>query len=174
MSSAADQPLIRPGPAEPETEVELWWGGYSGWTMLPDFAVCAFLTAALISAAWYLYSEENVPGDRARYTVYALAAAVWFMQIYRWARRMATLNYRLTTRRLYHCRGLGVDRVAIIALSDVSRVQVVQTHLQRHLGVGQVRIETTNEAIELSGVREPHRIAALIERQVKRARDNEP
>lgn len=170
MSSAADQPRVRPGPAEPEAEVELWWGGYSGWAMVPDFAVCAFLTAAMISVAWYLYSEEGVPGDRARYIVYGLAAAIWFMQLYRWVRRLATLNYRLTTRRLFHCRGLGVDRVAALALADVVRVKVAQTHLQRHLGVGQVRVETACEAIELTGVRESHRIAALIERQVKRAR----
>jgi membrane protein YdbS with pleckstrin-like domain len=171
MSSAADKPRVRPGPAEPEAEVELWWGGYSGWTMAPNFAVCAFLTAALIGGAWYLYSEEDVPGDRARYSVYALAAAIWFVQLYRWARRMATLNYRLTTRRLYHCRGLGVERVVVVDLAEVRVVQVAQTSLQRRLDVGQVRAETASTAIELTGVREPHRIAALMERQVQWVRE---
>jgi len=170
MSSAADQPRIRPAPAEPEAEVELWWDGYSGWTMVPDFAVCAFLTAVMISVAWYLHSEENVPADRARYIVYGLAAAIWFMQLYRWARRLATLNYRLTTRRLFHCRGLGVNRVQALALADITLVRVEQSHLQRHLGVGQVQVKTATAALDLIGVREPHRIAALIERQVQRAR----
>jgi membrane protein YdbS with pleckstrin-like domain len=169
MSSAADPPCVRPAPAEPEAEVELWWGGYSGWTMVPDFAVCAFLTAVMISVAWYMYSEEGVNGDRARYSVYGLAAAIWFMQLYRWARRLATLNYRLTTRRVYHCRGLGVDRVLAFPLEEVVHVKVEQTHLQRHLGVGLVRVRTNAAAMELTGVREPHRIAALIDRQVKRA-----
>jgi hypothetical protein len=167
MSAAADPHRFRPAPAEPEGEVELWWGGYSGWTMVPDFAVCTFLTAVMIGVACYLYSEENVPGYRARYIVYGLAFAIWFMQVYRWARRTAVLNYRLTTRRLFHCRGLGVERVSAIALPDVVRVGVVQTHVQRHIGVGLVRVETAKETIDLAGVREPHRVAALIERQVK-------
>jgi membrane protein YdbS with pleckstrin-like domain len=168
--SSADKPCIRPAPVEPEAEVELWWGGYSGWTMVPDFAVCAFLTAAMISGAWYLHREEDVPADRARYLVYGLAAAIWFMQLYRWARRTATLNYRLTTRRLFQCRGLGVNRVQVFALTDITHVKVEQTHLQRHLGVGRVQVATPAATMELTGVREPHRIAALIERQVKRAR----
>jgi hypothetical protein len=50
---------------------------------------------------------------------------------------------------------------------------VVQTPLERHLGVGRVRVDSAKEGIELTGVREPHRIAALIERQVKRLRGEE-
>jgi hypothetical protein len=165
MSSAADQPCVRPEAAE----VEIWWGGYSGWTMVPDFAACAFLNAVMISIAWYLYSEEGVNGDRARFSVYGLAAAIWFMQVYRWVRRLATLNYRLTTRCLYHCRGLGVEHVVALPLADVMHVKVGQTHVQRHLGVGLVRVASKTVALELTGVREPHRIAALIERQVKHA-----
>jgi len=111
MSSTADPPQARSALPEPEGEVELWWGGYSGWTMLPGFAVCAFLTAGMISVAWYLYSEENVPGDRARHVVYGLAFVVWCVQLLILAHRTATLNYRLTTRRLFRFRGLGVKPV---------------------------------------------------------------
>jgi hypothetical protein len=167
--------------AQPEGEVELWWGGYSGWTMLPEFAVCAFLTAGMIGAAFYLHEEENLPGNVARYAVYILTLALWCMVLFRWGWRMATLNYRLTTRRLFRCRGLGVNRVDAVPLTEISRVWAEQTTMERRLGVGRVLVEhdesgrvsagsapsADGSPLQLTGVREPHRIAALIERQIK-------
>src|SRR5262245_53424435 len=61
------------GPAAgvPE-EVEVWWGSYSGWTMMPSCVVCMLLTAVLAWTAWYL-----IPPRLVRLAIFGMAGAVW-------------------------------------------------------------------------------------------------
>lgn len=155
----------------PADEVELWWGGYSGWAMLPLFFVCACVTAAMIGSAWYLYSEENVPGDRARYAVYLLALALWSMVIAVGLYRMVSWNYRLTTRRLFLIRGINPRTAAVTPLGDIQCILVSQTPVERRLNIGSVRVQASRLEMDLPGVRDPHHVAGLIEKQVKRVRE---
>src|SRR5947209_7299648 len=61
--------------AQPGEEVELWWGSYSGWTMMPSFVVCLLLTGLIGWAAWYF-----VPEGWAQLSALVAASVVWLVQ----------------------------------------------------------------------------------------------
>ncbi|MBY0524904.1 MAG: PH domain-containing protein [Gemmataceae bacterium] len=152
---------------EPEQEVDVWWGGYSPWAMLPNFVVCGVLTIAACLGVYAWADDWGLSDDMARYLLYAVASLLVGSQVLHCGYRTTVLTYRLTTHRLF-C-GLGLLRAAAppIAVADIRSVRVQQTALERRLGVGRLRIHTGKKDMVLFGVWDTERIAALIERLVE-------
>ena len=159
------EPPAAPPRAHVEDEVEVWWGSYSGWAMLPSFAVCLVLTAV---AAWVVW--QFVPRHLMRAAVLVAGAAIWGVQLYRVGSRVFGRNYRLTTRRLLVMRGVRRMRVKAVDLARVRGVTVERTGLERMAGVGRVLIEADGEPkpVVLAAVRNPVSAADTI-REAARA-----
>jgi membrane protein YdbS with pleckstrin-like domain len=152
-------------PASPVEEVELWWGAYSGWTMVPSFTVCGFLTGGIVWAAWYW-----MPPGWVKPTALGAAGAVWLMQLARWGYRVLGYNYRLTNCHLWLAHGIRRRAVSVVGLIGVEKVTVERTWLERQLGVGRVRlVPTVGGPLVLEGVPQPREVADLIRAAVKTA-----
>jgi membrane protein YdbS with pleckstrin-like domain len=167
---------IGTSPAEENQEVDVWWGCYAGRTMLPSFVLCGLLTALIIAGAGYAWLGYDLPPLEARYSAYALVGAVWLWQLVRWGYRVLTLNYRLTTQRLFLARSFFAVPYTHVDLRRITRVDVSRSLLERRLGVGRLHIFTDNPTplLVLEGVYEPQRIADELRARVQAARDRAP
>jgi hypothetical protein len=157
-------------PALPE-EVDVWWGSYSGRTMMPSLLVCLLLTGAIAWASWYY-----LPARLVRLTIFGLVGAVWLAQTVRWAYRIFGFNYRLTTRRLFRDRGFLYTDAAQAELTGIAQVVVESTWYERLVGVGDVRVlleDRNRPPLVLEGVRDPEHVANQVQALVKQAREQQ-
>jgi membrane protein YdbS with pleckstrin-like domain len=144
-------------------EVDVWWGGYAGRTMLPVFVVCILVTALIASVARLLdWGQAQV-----RLSFYALTALLWIFLVGRCLYRSVAVTYRLTTRHLYVDRGFSYASFKVIEVSSIAKVDIDQDGLERRLGVGRVRLainDPHHRPVVLEGVYEPDRLVAAIHR----------
>ena len=122
-------------------------------------------TVLIAWGGWLLLPPGFVKG-----TVLGLASLVWLVQGVRWAYRIFSYNYRLTTRRLYVDRGFLYLDFAALDLAAVGRVLVRRSWSDRLLGVGQVCVvpgETGKVPLVLDGVRHPEAIAERVRELVQ-------
>src|SRR5690349_7852196 len=70
---AIPNPLLQ----EPTQEVDLWWGSYSGWTMLPSFAVCIVLTALI----FWVVTRFLPHRELVQLTILGASGSVWLVQL---------------------------------------------------------------------------------------------
>jgi hypothetical protein len=158
-----------PGPPDPEQEVELWWGGYAGRTMLPAFVLCALVSAATLLSAEMLWREESVPAAVVFHLAMYLIVVVWTVALVRWAYLTATLAYRLTTQRLLRERGFSHPALPAIELRRIRNGRVEQRAWERCVGVGRVVVEVEVGAVEVfGGVHQPERVAEAVRHEVRR------
>lgn len=159
-------------PAASDQEMDIWWGGYAGRTMLPSFFICALLTAGFIWLAWLLGKIYDLDPDHARHLYYGMTGLVWLVQLMRWGYRLACFQYRLTSRRLFWSQGKLYPRVPPVDLALVEEVTLDQSFIEHLLRVGRIRltVEDRPHRIILSGVARPERIVRLIEKQVEHQR----
>lgn len=166
------EPVAAPTPA-PSTpaaaaaqEIELWWGGYAVRTMVPSLIFCLALTAVAVGSAAYVSTVAAPRGSTARWWAYHLTAALWLFQFLRWAYRVAGYEFRLTNRRLFCGWGPWVKPPPPVALADVKAVHVMQSRLERWLGVGEVVVRANGPAaaLVLTGVHDPNGVAERIRR----------
>src|SRR5262249_34207857 len=111
-------------------------------------------------------------GKETRYIVYALVAPLWLFQFLRWLYRVASFNYRLTSRRLFRSRGFLYPAEEAVQLADVTFVVVEQAFWERWFRVGDVGILREKKGLPsvlLEGVRDPERIAAEIQTRARSA-----
>jgi hypothetical protein len=164
--------LPPPAPEAPDElagEIDVWWGSYSGRTMLSSFAACLLLTAGLVLCTWMVGREYRQEAVVVRLEFYLIAALLWGLQLGLWVYRVTGLNYRLTTRHLFWSQGAR-SRPGSMELTDVRNVREMQNGLERWLGVGRVCITGKEpEPLVLRGVSQPERVAALIARTVEQA-----
>jgi hypothetical protein len=157
-------------PTEPAQEVELWWGGYAGRTMVPAFVLCALLTAAVLLLADIVW-HEGIPHDIISRLALYLIVLVWAVALARWAYRATTLAYRLTTRRLLREQGFSHPAPPAIELANIRAVHVEQRWWERWVGVGRVVIELADGSAEvLPGVLNPGHLAGILRQQAEACR----
>lgn len=156
----------KPHVPEPVEEIEVWWGSYSGWNMLPSWAICCILTVLI---AWGGATLEF--GRFWRVLVFVLAATLWLLQLARWGYRVLSYNYRLTNRRLFRDTGFFHDDRIRIDLSLISKVDTSVKPYEAWFDTGRVLISTDEglPPIPLKGVRNPRAVAELIRACVKQA-----
>ncbi len=159
--------------ADRAQEVDLWWGGYSSRAMVPSFLLCMLFTVAVGVGGWVVTRVYDVDDLQARYTVYVLCALAWCLQLGRWAYRVLTHDYRLTTRRLIVERSFLPKPGREVELGHITAVLVVRNPLERRLGVGRIWVRATGPVarLEMAGVHHPGRLAGEIRHLAKCARD---
>lgn len=154
-------------------EVDVWWGSYSGRTMLPSFGVCGLLTLAIAGVSLYLVWGKDYHSTLVRYAAYLAVGVIWGLQLGRWAYRTVSINYRLTNRCLFRDRGFRHPSAGQVALAQVREVRVEEgSRLERFLGIGRVRVVGGNgaEVLMLEGVYDPEGAANTIRKQVEQVR----
>ena len=85
---------------------------------------------------------------------------------------MASRNYRLTTRRLFRCRGFARSGIREVALTAIAHVVVRQAPWERLLKVGTIRVKTLDGTppVLLEGVSKPAQVALMIRQRVELSR----
>ena len=158
-------------PDDDPPERELWQGSFSKLAMIGSWIGAAIFTLALSVVA-------VVSGFSGRGWLISLAIIllVWAGLVVRLLFLQLSRHYLLSNQRFVHERGLlwrEIDRIETIDIDDVS---FVQGPLERMLGVGTIRILSSDQShptMELSGIENVHVVAALIDdtrRQERRRR----
>jgi membrane protein YdbS with pleckstrin-like domain len=151
---------LTPERVDATQELDLWWGSYSGWTMLPSFLVCLLLTGGI---GWFGFT---VARPMAQTIILGASGLLWLVQLARWSHRFFSFNYRLTTRRVFIDRGfLFPDRLQV-ELGGIVRTDMTQNRFERLMGIGKVRLclrDKGHEILVLAGVKDPQTVVGRIE-----------
>lgn len=152
-------------------EQELWQGKYSSRAMVGAWIGAALFSLGLIMTA--MLGSFSGTGWIATATVIPL---VWLGLLARLFYRQLGEHYFLTNQRFIHERGLlwrEIDRIEAIDIDDVS---FQQGPIERALGVGTIRIRSSDEShpnMELPGIEKVRDVAEMIDevrRQERRKR----
>lgn len=139
----------------------LWEGHFSKLAMLGSWLTAGVVTVGTLIAGFAL-------GFDGRMWFWALAAnaALWIVLLLRLVYLQLSVQYRLTAQRFVHERGLlwrQQDRIETIDIDDVT---VRQGPVQRMLGVGTVRIVSSDQSTPefvLVGIENVRQVATLID-----------
>lgn len=154
---------------QPTQEMDVWWGSYSGWTMLPSWFICFALTGLIYWGFW-----SWLPKGWVQLAVVSFAGAVWLVQVIRWSYRLFGYNYRLTNQRLFYAKGFLYNVRFEVALATVVEVQVQRSTIERLVHVGRVCLfgeDRTQPPLVLEGVRHPMRLAEEVRELARQARE---
>lgn len=156
-SRAADQRLAAALPAEKE----LWQGSYSPKDMFGQaLGVAAITVAAAVAGIFFQWESP------ARLWALAAIVVLWAALALQLAYRRLSIRYRLTNQRFFHERGLltrVVDRIEVIDMDDIT---YVQTLIDRLLGIGTIRItssDRTHPELLVRGIDHVKEVAALMD-----------
>jgi uncharacterized membrane protein YdbT with pleckstrin-like domain len=121
-------------------ERSLWQGGYSPKAMYGTWAISALVTiAAVVLIAMF---AMDVP------YVWPIAGAVlifwWVVAIGGYIYKRLSVHYELTTQRFVHQAGFLVRRTDRIEVIDIDDVSFTQGIIQRMLGVGTIRLSSSD------------------------------
>jgi hypothetical protein len=156
---------------QPFQETDAWWGAYSGWTMLPSMLLCLGLTAFIAWASWRLVERGWL-----QLSVFTVAGALWLAQAFRWCYRVFGYNYRLTTRRLFHSKGILYQETLEVPLETVRDVAMRRQPQGLVADTGNVSL-TLDDAgqtkVILEGVTRPRQVADLVRALAQKARERQ-
>lgn len=153
-------PLSVPGTGD-DDEQSLWDGRFSMLAMIGEWIGGGVITVAMIivgvtfsfsSAGWW-------------WTVAALVV-MWLALAARLLYRQLSLRYYLTNQRFVHESGLlwrNIDRIEVI---DVDDVTVQQGPVERMLGIGTIRLrssDTNTPEFFVQGIEDVRRVAGLLD-----------
>lgn len=168
---AASRPTASPqdaiGPATrrlpvDDTEVELWVGNYSGKEMIINWVIAAIATVATIVLVFIFGRWDPVVWMISMGCVAVIWVWLGFLLLYRkWS-----VAYRLTNQRFVHRRGLLAIRTDRIETIDIDDVAFTQGILERMLGVGTIRIASTDRShpeLILRGIDKVQEVASLMD-----------
>ncbi len=149
-------------------EIDLWWGSYSGWSMLPSFLVCVFLTGIIVVLVGIFESREWAP-----WTITGLVWPLWAIQLARFSYRVFTRNYRLTSRTLYCDEGFWCTRKTLTPLAEIRTTWIRFRGFDQSLGRGDivVRGDEDQVLVILECVATPSKIAEKITRHATTVRN---
>jgi uncharacterized membrane protein YdbT with pleckstrin-like domain len=136
MAAAAG---LRRGPAE-VAENELWTGGYSPKAMYGSWIAAGLASIGGLIAVLLLPLEGAIG-----WWIFGVGVlVVWGGLLAMLAYRRVSVKYRLTNQRLFHEQGIlrrVTDRIELIDIDDVTLEQGI---VERVLGVGTVRVSSTD------------------------------
>lgn len=154
-----DAASSRQGDDSPERE--LWQGSYSKLAMLGSW-----VGAAVFSIVMLLWAALAGFGGRGWLVTLGAIALVWIALVLRLLYLQLSRHYYLTSQRFSHERGLlwrDIDRIEAIDIDDVS---YSQGPVERMLGVGTIRILSSDQShpkMELPGIENVRAVASLID-----------
>lgn len=150
--------MIDPKADEPETV--LWQGSYS-----PKAMVGGWLLSLVVTIVAFVVGGVFFPGV-GLFVAAAIAVSVWGGHLLLLIYQRMSHDYKLTSQRFVHGHGIlrrVTDRIEVI---DIDDVQVTQGFIERFLGVGTIRLlssDVTSPLTTLVGINEVTRIATLID-----------
>lgn len=149
----------REGALAEEAEEQLWEGGYSPKAMVGTWLLCLLLTVAAIVATVMVPELPWLVTLVAIVVLWVIVAAVYAAR--RWG-----VHYQLTTQRFIHQTGLLSRRTDRIEVIDINDVSYEQGPVQRMLGIGSIRIDSSDQShpvLSMRGISDVHRVAGLID-----------
>lgn len=160
-TSPAEQ-LKKRAPAPDEPETKLWYGGFSPKAMIGYWIFAAVLTVGGLIAGIFFG-----PGAPAVWMlVVMLAIAIWGgLGLYYLYLRYG-MSYELTSQRLIHKVGILSQTTNRIEVIDIDDVSTYQTFIERMLGVGTIKIlssDTSDPMLIIRGIDDVKRIATMID-----------
>jgi membrane protein YdbS with pleckstrin-like domain len=147
--------------ADDDAEAVLWEGSFSKLAMIGAWVTAAAVTLGAIVIGFAAGLSTKGWG----YTLLGVAA-VWVFLLLRLIYLQLSVHYKLTSQRFIHERGLlwrQQDRIETIDVDDVS---VQQGPVQRMLGVGTVKLTSSDRSTPefvLVGIEEVRKVATLID-----------
>jgi uncharacterized membrane protein YdbT with pleckstrin-like domain len=145
---------------EEETEEELWLGGYSPKAMIGAWVLSGLISIALVVLAIWVRKSWLT------WSVVVVVALLWVYQLVLMKYRQWNVRYRLTSQRFIHETGIlrrVTDRIEVIDMDDIT---FEQTLLERLVGVGTIRIvssDRTHPELLLPGIRSVKDVAEKID-----------
>ncbi|MCE9546244.1 MAG: PH domain-containing protein [Planctomycetia bacterium] len=155
------------GTAE-DQERDQWQGTFSPRAMIPHAVAAAVLTLIVLIGAAFM----KLSGAVWMWLLLAMVVGWIALAIRLWLRRMGVF-YRLTTQRLFYEVGLLNRRINRIDVIDINDVTVDEGFIERMLGVGTVRIKSTDDSepvLSLTGIENVRHVADLIDQNRRRER----
>jgi membrane protein YdbS with pleckstrin-like domain len=147
------------GPMAAEPETKLWSGGFSPKAMVGYWIMAALLTVGGCVGGFF-------GGPPAWLLVGLLAIALWGGLFLYYLYLRYGLVYELTSQRLIHKVGILSQTTNRIEVIDIDDVATHQTFIERLLGVGTIRIlssDTSDPMLTIRGIDEVKRIATIID-----------
>jgi membrane protein YdbS with pleckstrin-like domain len=142
-----------------EAETTLWEGDFSPKTMIGDFIGAGIVTVALVIGSFYAAPWE--------WYVLAVIPIVWLAVLLKLAIHKLGVHYRLTSQRLFHEKGVLSRTTNRVETIDIDDVTVEQGPIERMLGVGTVRVtssDRTDPELVIRGIEDPRTVSALIDK----------
>ncbi len=143
-------------------ERSLWQGSYSPKAMYGTWVIAATVTVlAIIGVAMFAPNIEYIWPITG-----SVIMLLWVAAIANYIYRRLSVHYELTTQRFVHQAGLLVRRTDRIEVIDIDDVSYTQGIIQRMLGVGTIRISSsdrTHPELILRGIDRVPEIASLID-----------
>ena len=147
-------------PDEPETK--LWAGGFS-----PKAMIGYWLLALLITVGGIIAGIFTGPGAPAVWLLVGLVAlALWGGLFLYYLYLRYGMSYELTSQRLVHKIGILSQTTNRIEVIDIDDVSTYQTFIERMLGVGTIKIlstDTSDPLLTIRGIDDAKRIANMID-----------
>jgi uncharacterized membrane protein YdbT with pleckstrin-like domain len=146
-------------PKADDSETVLWQGSYSPKAMVGGWLLSLMVTIVAFAGGFFF-------GPPGWFVAAVLSIAVWLGHLALLIYQRLSHEYKLTTQRFIHASGILrriTDRIEVI---DIDDVQVTQGFVERFLGVGTIRIlssDVTSPLTTLVGINDVSRIATLID-----------
>jgi len=141
-------------------EQDLWRGGFSPKAMVGYWIVAALITVAAIVAG--IFIPEPITWTAGL----GIAAAIWVSLILYYFYLRLSIDYRLTTQRLIFRKGILRQVTNRTEMIDVDDVQVTQGMVERMLGVGTIRLlssDTSDPSLVMRGIDDALNVSHLID-----------
>lgn len=148
-------------PDEDQPERELWQGTYSKLAMIGSW-----IGAALFTLVMFVVAVVGGFGGRGWLVSLVIVVLVWAGLLVRLLYLQISRHYFLSDQRFVHEQGLLWREINRIEAIDIDDVSFVQGPIERVLGVGTVRILSSDQShpkMELPGIENVHEVAALID-----------
>jgi len=146
-------------PKADDPEQVLWQGSYSPKAMVGGWLLSLIVTIVACVGAAFL-------GPIGWFVAIAVSLAFWGGHLCLLIYQRMSHDYKLTSQRFIHASGILrriTDRIEVI---DIDDVQVSQGFVERFLGVGTIRLlssDVTSPLTTLNGIDDVSRIATLID-----------
>ncbi|MBA3483882.1 MAG: PH domain-containing protein, partial [Pirellulales bacterium] len=155
----APKPLANADPEDPE-EV-LWEGRFSKLAMLGSWLSAGAFTLAAIVLGFFL----DFDGTKWTWAIIAITA-VWLGLILWLLYQQFSIRYSMTSQRLIHEHGLLWRRTDRIEAIDIDDVSVTQGPIARMVGVGNIKIVSSDQSTPLfylQGIDDARAVATMID-----------
>ncbi len=161
-----------------DAERTLWEGSYSGRAMYGVWMIVIPITMLVVGCTIWGYMSFEFLQQQSYFVWLGLTLVlvlVWGIPLCKLAYKRLSLTYKLTTQRLVHTDGFFLRKTDQIELIDIEDVNFVQNLFERMIGVGRVKVESSDVShpvLIMEGIADVAKISDQIDRQRREERQN--